>query len=152
MALQSLNSLCDSLWEWWKFPQSFNCNVTFKFCFGTSLRFVLINFIVLLQNKCTALWKWWKFHKDPTLNKCPPSRSKNLMSTQGGKSNKCQITRTIVSLFYHLPSSRAWLKLLSAWILSLILWLIRTKSGCSTAMGQMQSKKTKKINRNQSTE
>jgi len=54
----------------------------------------------------------------------------------------------MASSLNHLPSSRACLKLLSAWILSLILWLIMTKSGCSTATGQMQTKK-KKTKKNQ---
>ena len=42
---QSLNSLSDSSWECWIFPQSFNSNVMFKFYFAESLRFVLNYFV-----------------------------------------------------------------------------------------------------------
>ena len=55
-------------------------------CYSSRL-FFLLAFIVLLQNKHTQepiLHKTVKLHKRPASNKRPLSRSKNLISAQGG--------------------------------------------------------------------
>ena len=98
--------LRDNKRPYWR--RSFLQSILQKPCFVTSLLFVFtvyynrsskMNYFIYFTSVycfvakytyCTC-WEWWKFNKRPasnmhapTSNKRPPSRSKNLISTQGG--------------------------------------------------------------------
>ena len=60
-------------------PKTLLCNI-FQFCYYHLLFFCKINIL--------HFFKLWKFNKRPASNKRPLSRSKNLISAQGGYSNK----------------------------------------------------------------
>ena len=60
-------------------PKTLLCNI-FEFCYYHLLFVCKINIL--------HFFKLWKFNKRPASNKRPLSRSKNLISAQGGYSNK----------------------------------------------------------------